>query len=614
MECPVCWEDVHPVKLFSLACGHGVCLRCWREHLVTAVQSQGRACVSLRCPAAPCAQVVDEDTWALLCPPWQLARYRQFLLESFVEGSLHLRFCSNPRGCPLAIRYTGPKRDVVCACGHRMCFACSADAHWPLPCAMMEAWRRRADADGAAAHWLLGNTKRCPRCRVHIEKNEGCLHMTCSHCGHQFCWNCKRPWSSHGADTGGYFRCNLYDPERHVERYDDLPRAAGGVAARAARRLQRGGGDGADDSSARDASLHRYMHFLHRYETQERAVERLTRLQRHARTAHDRVQPVLESAVGASGGGAGAAGSFVGSLFGPSSPLRRSPASAGAAGAAEAASTEHGSRGEDILARLRRTVLGLREGRADAGARVGARGREGAARGLSTRELAWTAAAAERVSEAAASLTECFSVLKNSFIFLFFLPDDVRASEGVGSWERRSCCAPTHSLMCCIHTHAPPHRVSLLPLSHMHAHTHTTLVATAGAVAAAAGVPPERPRVAVRAGLGNAARCRAVGVDRGYAAAPHLRRTSPHRLRSPGVRACSQHRTALRCDVLTGVRAFPLSRSPQGLLRCTGAPRRQFRGRRGRLRVARRDCGGGGEGRGCGAVGPCHSVQPPAGR
>ena len=61
--------------------------------------------------------------------------------------------------------------------------------------------------DLASEIWLRANTKNCPKCKVKIQKNDGCNHMTCKHCTHEFCWICMGPWKEHGNNTGGFFRC-----------------------------------------------------------------------------------------------------------------------------------------------------------------------------------------------------------------------------------------------------------------------------------------------------------------------------------------------------------------------------------------------------------------------
>ena len=58
--------------------------------------------------------------------------------------------------------------------------------------------------------WLVTNSKPCPNCRSPIQKTDGCNHIKCSKCRHDFCWVCLESWKKHSAATGGYFQCNRY--------------------------------------------------------------------------------------------------------------------------------------------------------------------------------------------------------------------------------------------------------------------------------------------------------------------------------------------------------------------------------------------------------------------
>merc|ERR1711879_1118705 len=85
--------------------------------------------------------------------------------------------------------------------------------------------------------WIIGNTKPCPKCKNPIEKNGGCMHMTCrppGGCGHEFCWICKGDWK-------GHTNCNAFEEK-----------------------------ESGDVREARSEVL-RYAHFFERFREHERA-------------------------------------------------------------------------------------------------------------------------------------------------------------------------------------------------------------------------------------------------------------------------------------------------------------------------------------------------------
>ena len=41
--------------------------------------------------------------------------------------------------------------------------------------------------------------KQCSGCKIWVEKNEGCMHMTCT-CGYEFCYNCGKKYPNCGCE------------------------------------------------------------------------------------------------------------------------------------------------------------------------------------------------------------------------------------------------------------------------------------------------------------------------------------------------------------------------------------------------------------------------------
>lgn len=82
-----------------------------------------------------------------------------------------------------------------------------------VSCDTVRKWITKNSAESENLNWILANTKPCPKCHRPIEKNQGCMHMTCSQCRHEFCWLCNGSWAEHGERTGGFYACNRWDIE-----------------------------------------------------------------------------------------------------------------------------------------------------------------------------------------------------------------------------------------------------------------------------------------------------------------------------------------------------------------------------------------------------------------
>ncbi|KAL2265816.1 hypothetical protein VTJ83DRAFT_6916 [Remersonia thermophila] len=55
---------------------------------------------------------------------------------------------------------------------------------------LKELAKRKKKEEEASEKTVKKTTKPCPGCKAPIEKNNGCQHMTCSKCKHEFCWDC----------------------------------------------------------------------------------------------------------------------------------------------------------------------------------------------------------------------------------------------------------------------------------------------------------------------------------------------------------------------------------------------------------------------------------------
>ncbi|XP_061948138.1 probable E3 ubiquitin-protein ligase ARI7 isoform X1 [Populus nigra] len=225
LTCGICFESFPRNKIVSASCGHPFCNTCWSGYISTTI-NDGPGCLMLRCPDPSCRAAVGQDMINLLAPDEDKEKYSRYLLRSYVEGNRKTKWCPAP-GCEYAVDFAAGSGsfDVSCLCSHSFCWNCVEEAHRPVDCGTVEKWILKNSAESENMNWILANSKPCPKCKRPIEKNQGCMHMTCTPpCKFEFCWLCLGAWSDHGERTGGFYACNRYEAAKQEGAYDESER------------------------------------------------------------------------------------------------------------------------------------------------------------------------------------------------------------------------------------------------------------------------------------------------------------------------------------------------------------------------------------------------------
>ncbi|THU70816.1 hypothetical protein C4D60_Mb08t28980 [Musa balbisiana] len=225
LTCGICFENYPRDCMNSASCGHPFCWACWRGYISTSI-SDGPGCLMLRCPDPSCSAAVGQNIVELLATDEDKEKYSHYLLRSYVEDNRKIKWCPAP-GCEFAVEYVigSGNYDICCSCSYNFCWNCTEEAHRPVDCVTVAKWILKNSAESENMNWILANSKPCPKCKRPIEKNQGCMHITCTPpCKFEFCWLCLGPWSDHGERTGGFYACNRYEAAKQEGAYDESER------------------------------------------------------------------------------------------------------------------------------------------------------------------------------------------------------------------------------------------------------------------------------------------------------------------------------------------------------------------------------------------------------
>ncbi|KAL1682513.1 hypothetical protein EV122DRAFT_203473 [Schizophyllum commune] len=180
--CPVCFvEATNPV---TLRCGHNYCRECMHGFLMSSAENK---LFPLSClgDGGRCTECITHYNARAVLNQFELDRLVQAAFTAHVNARPdEFHYCPTP-DCKQVYRTVGKGTALQCpACLLRICSSCHSEYHGGLRC--------NAD-DGAAEfdEWMKTHgVKRCPGCKVPIERDEGCYHVTCTQCQTHICWQC----------------------------------------------------------------------------------------------------------------------------------------------------------------------------------------------------------------------------------------------------------------------------------------------------------------------------------------------------------------------------------------------------------------------------------------
>jgi len=268
-DCPYCLITYPLEETHALDCGHRFCLNCWKGWFAAAFE-KGADCIFTNCPSYECKEIVPQEFFQRHVTKDQRTRVQEWMTNAFVKLNARIKWC--PRvGCDKAVEYgkTGMKT-VTCECGYQFCFGCGNEAHDPAPCKAVIEWLKK---DNSLIVWLRENrkvkdVKNCTGCHEIIEKNQGCKHMTCRNCKHEFCWLCYQPWHGHQESL-----CNNYEQK---DKEQELKESMG-------------------DSSA--AGLRRYQFYFTRFENHQKSIKFAERIRADAEKKMNKMQDMEGSSM-----------------------------------------------------------------------------------------------------------------------------------------------------------------------------------------------------------------------------------------------------------------------------------------------------------------------------
>lgn len=195
--CGICMEAKESWEMFKNdTCDHSFCYECTSHHIVAKIQDNLKI---IGCPGADCKATLDFNICRMMIPKDVLAKWDEFLCQSLIPNSQKL-FCPFRDCSAMLIHDSGEVIEKIkCpACRRSFCAQCHVPWHSEFKCKEFQKLNAKKGGKDDGLFKLLAKKKswqKCPSCKMHVEKIDGCIHITCR-CSYEFCYKCGSKWTS----------------------------------------------------------------------------------------------------------------------------------------------------------------------------------------------------------------------------------------------------------------------------------------------------------------------------------------------------------------------------------------------------------------------------------
>ncbi|XP_010917468.4 uncharacterized protein [Elaeis guineensis] len=205
-DCSICMESKPLFESFNMrSCSHKFCKSCLSQYVAASIQEN---VTSIRCPGLQCMDGVLELE---LCQPILSKDVFDQWSDMLCESMIKTKFYCPYGECSFLMEGDEGGGEVVtkseCPSCHRLfCARCRVPWHEGIGC---EEFQQLGEGERGREDLMLRELatrlqwQRCPKCKIYVEKTEGCRFMKCR-CGHCFCYVCS---SSMAPDEHNCYKC-----------------------------------------------------------------------------------------------------------------------------------------------------------------------------------------------------------------------------------------------------------------------------------------------------------------------------------------------------------------------------------------------------------------------